>query len=71
MVSGRKGELGISAISSSSQALLQDTGYSGMVTSALNDVAGRPHRELGGCDKTERNGLFGRLRKLYICMASC
>jgi len=37
-----------------------------MVTSASDDVDNSPDRKLGGCEKTDRNGLVFRLRKLYI-----
>ena len=48
--------------------LASSAGHSGMVTSASNDVVSNPmpDRKLGGWVRTDRNGLLGRLRKLYI-----
>lgn len=46
--------------------LVASAGLSGIVTSASNDVFRIPDRKLGDCERTERKGLLGVLRKLYI-----
>ena len=46
--------------------LVASAGLNGIVTSASYDVFRDPDRKLGDCERTDRKGLLGVLRKLYI-----
>lgn len=50
----------------SGHTLAKFAGHGGTVTSASNDVVSNPICRLSGCVSTDRKGLLGRLRKLYI-----